>query len=148
MITVDADFSFVEERSSYYLVPNYSGKCFEKGKKYPYNYYRGELQGQIPIRYYTKSHGAHSNDTIDFLHLDTTLTVYYLGSVTNIFYTVRTHPGSPNIELTIFDFKGQKCETQLFDKTSILYLIEEREIQSGMPPYDTYSRIKLLKRKQ
>jgi hypothetical protein len=147
LITVNSDFEFLEikEKELFYLIPKFNSDCYKSNVKYQYDYYRGELHGDIPYMYYVKATGEYQIDTLPICNLDTVLTVYFIGSITNIYYTISLSKNSELIILTFYNFNGQKCKTHTFQKNIFDYLIVENNKHSRNPPYDVYSKITIRK---
>jgi|WetSurMetagenome_2_1015567.scaffolds.fasta_scaffold202753_1 hypothetical protein len=148
LITVNSDFelSQMKEKEIFYLIPRFNSDCYKINVQYQYDYYRGEKFGDIPIIQYVKAVGKYQIDTLDINNMDTVITVYFTGSIKNIYYTLSLSKNSELIIFTFYGFNGQKCETHTFQKNKFDLLIVENNKISRFPAYDAYSKITIRKR--
>jgi hypothetical protein len=148
-ITVNDNYSIREVNNEYFIVPQFNSGCLVKGKSYTYNYNRGEKIVDPPYESYIKANGKYSVDTIYVDWPDTFITIFYLGSVIDKYYTLNTRRNSDSLMLTVYDLEGKICVSENISKVKVQYILVEKNIHSTYPPYDCFSRLAVvLKRKR
>ncbi|MBL0105504.1 MAG: hypothetical protein IPP51_17995 [Bacteroidetes bacterium] len=147
-ITVNDNFSIREVNNGYFLVPQFNSTCLVKDKSYTYHYDRGEHVINPPYEYYIKAGNKHSIDTIFVDLQDTVITIFYLGSVVDKYYTLSAKRKSDRLVLTVFDLKGKSCVSEEISKSKVQHIIAEENVHSIYPPYDCFSRLIIVLKRE
>lgn len=147
-ITVNDNFSIREVNNDYFLVPQFNSTCLVKDKSYTFHYDRGEHVINPPYEYYIKAGNKHSIDTIFVDRQDTVITIFYLGSEVDKYYTLSAKGKSDSLMLTVYDLKGRICVSEKISKSKVQYIKVEKNVHSIYPPYDCFSRLIIILKRE